>query len=828
MTKKKIKKAKSRVPSPSVQPTQKPIRTTGTNFNKNFSDVFEGKKNYWVAGLLCLLAFLVLKDFLLLQKTMLYKDIGSDTINVYYPILTQLSVMWKQGIPQWSFSQGMGQNLYSFLGWDVFTWVYYFFDKDGIVTAMSFVHFFKLIIGGILFYYYIKTLGLSKYSSLLGAVLFAFCGYMIVGICWFTYSTEAIYFVFFLFAFEKFFKQNVWYLFPIAVAIIAMSSPFSVYLSALFIFFYAIVRYFEEGRDKNKIVFFFLKLAGLGLLGIALSSVFFFSQVLQILDSPRGSGDVSYVSTLSSNPIFSPTSSIQALSFIFRTFSTDMLGTGNNFKGWSNYLESPLTYTGLVSLLLAPQIFFFVDKKRKILYGACILLFLIPVVFPFFRYMFFLFQGDYFRTLSLFMSVGVLFLSIQALNFILTKSRINLKLLIATLVILLILLHYPYFDNGNPVDNDLRSVATFFLLINSVILYFLSKPKVKLIGQIILLLSVSVEIVYFSGFPVNKRDVITYEELKEKTGYNDYTVDAVAYLKANDHSFYRINKYYTSGSAMHRSLNDAGVQQYYGTRSYLSFNQLNYIHFLQEVNIIDKKDETASRWATGLISRPILQSFASVKYTLSKDPSIHVTEMGYDSLTTIGNVSVYRGKYYLPLGFTYDKYIPSNVFSGLSATQKDISLIKAFVINNERKDKFNSFTTPDLKDTAKNFTYDDYASYTRALKEDTLKIIEQSNNLIKGTINLKKKKLLFFSIPFDKGWAAIVDGKKATIEMVNVGFMGLILDKGEHTVELKYSAPLMKEGAIASAVSICLFFFFVWFLQWKKSKSDVPKETAKI
>jgi hypothetical protein len=143
-----------------------------------------------------LLAFFVLKDFLLLQKTMLYKDIGSDSINVYYPILTQLSELWKQGIPQWSFSQGMGQNLYPFLGWDIFTWVYYFFDKDGIATAMSFVHFFKILTAGILFYYYLKTLGISKYSSLLGAVLFAFCGYMTVGICWFTYSTEAIYFLF--------------------------------------------------------------------------------------------------------------------------------------------------------------------------------------------------------------------------------------------------------------------------------------------------------------------------------------------------------------------------------------------------------------------------------------------------------------------------------------------------------------------------------------------------------------------------------------------------------------------------------------------------------
>ena len=75
-----------------------------------------------------------------------------------------------------------------------------------------------------------------------------------------------------------------------------------------------------------------------------------------------------------------------------------MLGTGDDFRGWQNYLEAPLTYCGLLCLLILPQVFVSghgsPDYLRLFLAGM-----LIPTVFPWFRYLFWLFQGDYYRTL---------------------------------------------------------------------------------------------------------------------------------------------------------------------------------------------------------------------------------------------------------------------------------------------------------------------------------------------------------------------------------------------------------------------------------------------
>ena len=122
-----------------------------------------------------------------------------------------------------------------------------------------------------------------------------------------------------------------------------------------------------------------------------------------------------------------------------------------------------------------------------------------------------------------------------------------------------------------------------------------------------------IELTSFSNITVNKRDVITKYVLKDKVGYNDYTVEAVNYIKQNDKEFYRLNKDYSSGLAIHSSINDAKVQGFYGTPSYFSFNQKNYIKFLGDLNVIDVKDENSTRWAKGLADRPILFSIASGK-----------------------------------------------------------------------------------------------------------------------------------------------------------------------------------------------------------------------
>lgn len=87
-------------------------------------------------------------------------------------------------------------------------------------------------------------------------------------------------------------------------------------------------------------------------------------------------------------------------------------------------------------------------------------------------------------------------------------------------------------------------------------------------------------------------------------------------------------------------------------------------------------------------------------------------------------------------------------------------------------------------------------------------IFDQKNTLgdtIRGTIQVKEDGFFMFSIPYDRGFHAFVDGKEVTIKKVNEAFLGFKIKKGNHTIQLTYEAPYKKTG---------LYFSLLGFILW--------------
>jgi uncharacterized membrane protein YfhO len=762
-------------------------------------------------GLFGILVIIVFHDFIFGNLFYLFKDIGSDTLNISYPNFVNVSkYLHTDGFPLWSFADGMGQNCMAYSLSDPFCWIAYLSGVNNIASSVIWIELIKLFITAITFYLFLRLLNLSSFSIIIGTLLYCFSGFMMVGGSWYMFSSEACYLAIFLLAFEMLYSKNSWYLFPLSVALIAMLQPFDLYFYGLFILIYFLFRHFDsEGANRKKFINVSLKMIGFGLLGILISSFLFISNLQLILDSPRISGNSSYFSKLISHTLFFTENKIHYTTAILRFFSNDLLGNGMYFKGWQNYLEAPMFYIGLLPLLLIPQIFSMSDKRNKIVYAIFLLIFIIPVLFPFFRYSFWLFTGDYYRGFSFFAALSFLFLSLKVLNKIDGIKNINIIILISTLAILLIFLYYPYQDSEQIVNDSLRNKIRIFLILYAILLFFFRYKAYKPILRIMLLLIVCIEIAYINYHTVNDRTAMSASEMKQKEGYNDYCVDAVKYIYAHDKQLFRVNKDFTSNPAIHASLNNAKVQGYYGTTAYNNFNQKYYIRFLEETEIIKKGEESQTRWAPGLTSRPLLLNLASNKYQLSKQPKSFFLQLGYDSIAKFDDVRVLENRHYLPLGFTYDKYIPLSSFNKLSQLKKDIILQKAFVSEEPLNNEIKKLNAIDLKDTSLNYTYIDYFNDVKLLKQDTLKITLFKQNHITGNISLKTPKMLFFSIPYDKGWNAIIDNKKIKPMLCNIGFLGLFLEPGKHVIELNFKPPLFYESMILSIAGILIYLIII-------------------
>ena len=66
---------------------------------------------------------------------------------------------------------------------------------------------------------------------------------------------------------------------------------------------------------------------------------------------------------------------------------------------------------------------------------------------------------------------------------------------------------------------------------------------------------------------------------------------------------------------------------------------------------------------------------------------------------------------------------------------------------------------------------------------------QTEDNVIQGTIRVKKDGWFITSIPYDKHFKIYIDGKETEIQKVNTAFLGCKIESGNHEVKIIYHAP---------------------------------------
>ena len=677
---------------------------------------FIERNNFAVTtGVVISLIIVIFHDFIFANLYYLFRDIGSDSLNFTYPYLVSISnYLRKEGFPLWSFYQGIGQIVANGMN-DPFTWIAYIGGSENVAYSMILIEITKILITSAVFYKFLKYWNFSPVANIIGTVLYSFSGFIVIGSGWSVFTTEACYLAVLLLSFEQLYQKGSWYLFPVAIFLIAVFQPFDLYIYGLFLILYFLLRHFSgENPLWKKFLKTVRQMTVLGLLGIMMSCFFLVLYIQIIIASPRVGGNSSYFNYLFSHSLFFTETPKFYMTELLRLFHNDIVGNGSKYYGWYNYLEAPLFYIGIIPLMLLPQFFFIENRRKAIVYGIYFMLILFILIFPFFRYIIWAFTGDYFRGFSLFVTIPLLLAGLSAFSDFNRGKKINPYVLGATLVVWLAVLYFPYKDAGQLVRNDVQANVRNVLIVYAAILFMFSYKSYNQVLGLICLLMVFIEAGVFNFQSLKERDIVSDAELKQKAGYNDFAVEAVKYLKNYDHQFYRINKGFTSSPTIHESYNDGMAQGFYGTRSYYSFNQKYYIRFLEEMFIIKKGNEQMSRWVIGLWKRPLLQNIASTKYQLIKGKAEPPVSFLYDSITSFGDVKVLKNKLFMPLGFTYDSIVRFSVFSKISPMAKEVVMQKACVIDDSVTKPLSLFPVYARYDTVGDYTLS-------VLKEDAKK-----------------------------------------------------------------------------------------------------------
>ena len=95
------------------------------------------------------------------------------------------------------------------------------------------------------------------------------------------------------------------------------------------------------------------------------------------------------------------------------------------------------------------------------------------------------------------------------------------------------------------------------------------------------------------------------------------------------------------------------------------------------------------------------------------------------------------------------------------------------------------------------------------LADEQLELTEFSDTKIKGIINVKRRGILYLSIPYERGWSIYVDGKKVSTTKIFDAMLGAEIGPGEHEIELKYFPDGLGKGIIISISATFLFILLV-------------------
>lgn len=119
-----------------------------------------------------------------------------------------------------------------------------------------------------------------------------------------------------------------------------------------------------------------------------------------------------------------------------------------------------------------------------------------------------------------------------------------------------------------------------------------------------------------------------------------------------------------------------------------------------------------------------------------------------------------------------------------------------------------------------------FLSTLHGFQNNSLKITSDlDHDTVRGTINVPKASPMLFSIPYDNGWNAYVDGKKVKIHKVVDNLMAIDLSKGQHKIVLDYQVPGLKLGWLISGISLVTFIGFVTIINLKNRRKKNYKIT---
>lgn len=494
---------------------------------------------------------------------------------------------------------------------------------------------------------------------LIGAVSYVFCGFTIFGgIRQHFFMLPVIILPILIVGAEELLKGGRGYLFTAVVCIALLSNLYFSYMLAILIVIYIFVRYFcayaKDGiRGFGRLI---ARMVCWGGCGILLSGVTTLPAILQNLDTGRVGNHVTGLLTYPKS--------------FYQDFLSSYTMISDEVASW--------TLLGFSSLIIPAILLLFTDKNRKkfslkVLYLLSTAMICSPAVA-------YVMSG--FNTLSGRWCFGYALCCSSVIMFELplleTADRKTLAVVGGGVTAYIGICYC--FTGGNYHVEPLIFLAV--MLSVGAFCFYAGTTGRKIILPICLVFACACAA--YSGYLKYDSSAGNYAAEFTSKGqpyshFKNSQYGAFARSKASEDSgFYRVGcsnlSYQSMGSAFYYDIN--------GLTGYSSYIFPQYLNWIEDQEL--SKSGAMLHRLYGLRSRAHLLTMAGVKYYVQRENGDGALPYGFQEIQRIKNGTVTEiigeNEYALPLGYTYDSYLPHDEYEKLSGPEKQEALMQAVML----------------------------------------------------------------------------------------------------------------------------------------------------
>ena len=222
------------------------------------------------------------------------------------------------------------------------------------------------------------------------------------------------------------------------------------------------------------------------------------------------------------------------------------------------------------------------------------------------------------------------------------------------------------------------------------------------------------------------------------------------------------------------------------------------------------------------LSNYALRGLLSVKYLITtpahQSDFLAVADDGWSYYDTLDGFTLYENDNYVPMGFTYDYYLTEDAYESTITVTRSNLLMRALVLSEEDAAAYGQYLTELPAAELNDLTYDRYVQDCADRRASACSVFQMTNSGFHAEITLDTANLVFFSVPYDDGFTATVNGREADILRVDEGLMAVLCPAGESTIDFVYQPAGIRLSKAVTRTALVVFAAYTVYFVWDDRK----------